>query len=137
MVRLTLLLPQGDRSDPEIASWLEWRAKNRPAKPLLGVINRPPTAFASLAAAAGVGRPLAKPNLQQVASPQPSQQTAQQQLLQQQQQQQAVVNSMISSSNSSSPKLPVVLPSRPVLVTSTAAAAGGGVVPSAVLQAVR
>ena len=66
MVRLTLLLPQGDRSDPEIASWLEWRAKNRPAKPLLGVINRPPTAFASLAAAAGVGRPLAKPNLQQV-----------------------------------------------------------------------
>ncbi len=122
---------QGDRKDPEIASWLEWRAKNRPAKPLLAVINRPPAAFASLAA--GANRPGAKQQQQQ-APPQQQHQPAaaaappqqqvqqpapqQQQLvpvIQQQQQQQVVVN----SSNSSSPKVPVMLPTRPVAAATS------------------
>jgi hypothetical protein len=117
---------QGDRNDPEIASWLEWRAKNRPAKPLLAVINRPPAAFASLAA--GANRPGAKqqqqapPQQQQqpAAAPAPPQQVVQQQapqqqlvpVIQQQQQQQVVVNS-------SSPKVPVMLPTRPVAAATS------------------
>jgi hypothetical protein len=127
---LTFSLVQGDRKDPEIASWLEWRAKNRPAKPLLAVINRPPAAFASLAA--GANRPGAKQQQQappqqqqQPAAPAPPQQQVQQPAPPQQQlvpviQQQVVVNSMAtSSSNSSSPKVPVMLPTRPVAAATS------------------
>jgi hypothetical protein len=40
---------KGDRNDPEVASWLEWRARNRPVKPILTSVNRPPPAFSTLA----------------------------------------------------------------------------------------
>ena len=43
---------RGDKTDPEISSWLSWREKNKPAKPILVSVNRPPAAFtANLAAA--------------------------------------------------------------------------------------
>merc|ERR1719278_1843630 len=42
---------RGDRTDPEISSWLEWREKNKPTKPILVSINRPPAAFTNMAAA--------------------------------------------------------------------------------------
>jgi len=42
---------RGDRTDPEISSWLDWREKNKPAKPILVSVNRPPQAFTSVAAA--------------------------------------------------------------------------------------
>merc|ERR1719186_489427 len=42
---------RGDRTDPEISSWLDWREKNKPAKPILVSVNRPPQAFTSMAAA--------------------------------------------------------------------------------------
>jgi hypothetical protein len=121
--------PQGDRKDPEIASWLEWRAKNRPAKPLLAVINRPPAAFASLAA--GANRPGAKqqqqapPQQQQPAvAPAPPQQQVQQPVTPQQQQlvpviQQQQQQVVVNSSNSSSPKVPVMLPTRPVAAATS------------------
>ena len=36
----------GDKSDPEVAAWLEWRAKNKPAKPAhLTQVTRTPPAF--------------------------------------------------------------------------------------------
>ena len=41
---------KGDRSDPEIATWLEWRAKNKSNKPILTSVNRPPASYTSLAA---------------------------------------------------------------------------------------
>ena len=42
---------RGDKTDPEISSWLSWREKNKPTKPILVSINRPPAAFtANLAA---------------------------------------------------------------------------------------
>ena len=84
----------GDRSDPEIASWLEWRAKNKPTKPILASINRPPAPFASLAA--GVNRAVpAKPSQPPL------------------QQQPPVVAAP-------PPKQPVVLPSRPSIITTAA-----------------
>lgn len=42
---------RGDRTDPEISSWLDWREKNKPAKQILVSVNRPPQAFTSMAAA--------------------------------------------------------------------------------------
>ena len=36
---------RGDKTDPELSSWLEWREKNRPSKPLLVSVNRPPQSF--------------------------------------------------------------------------------------------
>lgn len=87
---------KGDRSDPEIASWLEWRAKNKPAKPILASINRPPASFASLAA--GVNRAIPQPKPQQQ-PPQPTQPVPQPVVVQ--------------------PKQAVVLPTRPT-VTATA-----------------
>eukprot|EP00092_Neocalanus_flemingeri_P017970 GFUD01019446.1.p1 GENE.GFUD01019446.1~~GFUD01019446.1.p1 ORF type:complete len:681 (-),score=224.23 GFUD01019446.1:108-2150(-) len=49
---------RGDRTDPEISSWLDWREKNKPAKQILVSVNRPPQAFTSLAAAPA--RPVVK-----------------------------------------------------------------------------
>ena len=40
---------RGDKTDPEVASWLSWREKNKPAKPILVSVNRPPQAFTNLA----------------------------------------------------------------------------------------
>jgi len=88
---------KGDRSDPEIASWLEWRSKNKPVKPILASINRPPASFASLAA--GVNRSLPH-------KPAPP--------LQHQQQQQ--LNTLPVSA---APKQSVVLPTRPSVTTTT------------------
>ena len=45
---------RGDKTDPELSSWLEWREKNRPSKPLLVSVNRPPQSF-SLSSASGRG----------------------------------------------------------------------------------
>ena len=42
---------RGDRTDPEISSWLDWREKNKPAKQILVSVNRPPQAFTTMAAA--------------------------------------------------------------------------------------
>jgi len=42
---------RGDKTDPEVSSWLQWREKNKPAKPILVSVNRPPQAFTNLAAA--------------------------------------------------------------------------------------
>ena len=39
---------RGDRTDPEISSWLDWREKNKPAKQILVSVNRPPQAFTSI-----------------------------------------------------------------------------------------
>ena len=36
---------RGDKTDPELSSWLEWREKNKPSKPLLVSVNRPPQSF--------------------------------------------------------------------------------------------
>ena len=36
---------RGDKTDPELSSWLEWREKNKPTKPLLVSVNRPPQSF--------------------------------------------------------------------------------------------
>ena len=36
---------RGDKTDPEVASWLQWREKNKPSKPLLVSVNRPPQSF--------------------------------------------------------------------------------------------
>lgn len=43
---------KGDKSDPEISQWLEWREKNRPGKPILASVARPPSTFSSLPQAA-------------------------------------------------------------------------------------
>ena len=43
---------RGDKTDPEISSWLSWREKNKPAKPILVSVNRPPAAFTANMAAA-------------------------------------------------------------------------------------
>ena len=43
---------RGDKTDPEISSWLTWREKNKPAKPILVSVNRPPAAFTANMAAA-------------------------------------------------------------------------------------
>ena len=51
---------RGDRTDPEIASWLEWREKNRPAKPILVSVNRPPQSFTSLSSAAAPATAVAR-----------------------------------------------------------------------------
>ena len=42
---------RGDKTDPEVSSWLAWREKNKPAKPILVSVNRPPAAFTNMAAA--------------------------------------------------------------------------------------
>lgn len=38
---------KGDKSDPEIIQWLEWREKNRPGKQILASVARPPASFSS------------------------------------------------------------------------------------------
>ena len=39
---------KGDKGDPEVVSWLDWRQKNKPSKPTyLSQVNRTPAAFAS------------------------------------------------------------------------------------------
>ena len=39
---------KGDKSDPEVATWLDWRQKNKPSKPTyLSQVSRPPAAFSS------------------------------------------------------------------------------------------
>jgi len=38
---------KGDKSDPEIVQWLEWREKNRPGKQILASVARPPASFSS------------------------------------------------------------------------------------------
>ena len=38
---------KGDKSDPEIAQWLEWREKNRPGKQILASVARPPASFSN------------------------------------------------------------------------------------------
>jgi len=38
---------KGDKSDPEIAQWLEWREKNRPGKQILASVARPPASFST------------------------------------------------------------------------------------------
>ena len=38
---------KGDKSDPEITQWLEWREKNRPGKQILASVARPPASFSS------------------------------------------------------------------------------------------
>merc|ERR1719180_13312 len=38
---------KGDKSDPEISQWLEWREKNRPGKQILASVARPPASFSS------------------------------------------------------------------------------------------
>lgn len=41
---------KGDKDDPEVAAWLEWRRKNKPAKPThLAQVNRPPQPFTQVA----------------------------------------------------------------------------------------
>lgn len=100
---------KGDRTDPEVASWLEWRAKNKPAKPILAVINRPPASFASLAA--GINRSVTG---NKAVQQQHNQQHQQQQ--QQAQQQQQQVSSGVTAT--ASPKQPVVLTSRPYITTT-------------------
>ena len=62
----------GDRSDPEVAAWLEWRSKNKASKPILTSVNRPPSSFNSLAA--GVNRT----QVQQAPKPIQQQQISQQ-----------------------------------------------------------
>ena len=43
-----MLEQKGDKSDPEVAAWVEWRSKNKPSKPtLLSQVNRTPVAFAN------------------------------------------------------------------------------------------
>ena len=46
---------RGDKTDPELSSWLEWREKNKPSKPLLVSVNRPPQAFSLTSAGRQVG----------------------------------------------------------------------------------
>merc|ERR1719244_770345 len=43
---------KGDKSDPEIGAWLDWREKNKPNKQILINVNRPPSAFINQSAAA-------------------------------------------------------------------------------------
>jgi len=100
---------KGDRSDPEIASWLEWRAKNKPAKPILASINRPPASFASLAA--GVNRAIPpKAVLQTQQQPAPAAVVA------------AVPSQPPQPAVVAQPKQTVVLPTRPVVTTTSASA---------------
>ena len=68
----------GDRSDPEVAAWLEWRSKNKASKPILTSVNRPPSSFTSLAA--GVNRT----QVQQAPKPVQQQQISQQALVKEQ-----------------------------------------------------
>jgi len=51
---------RGDKTDPEISSWLDWREKNKPAKQILVSVNRPPQAFTNMAPAAAPPRPVVK-----------------------------------------------------------------------------
>jgi hypothetical protein len=49
----TQLEAKGDRSDPEVAAWIDWRQKNKPSKPsYLPQVNRAPATFAGRAAIA-------------------------------------------------------------------------------------
>jgi len=56
---------KGDKADPEVAEWLEWREKNRPGKQILASVARPPAAFAS-------SQPPARPALPKPALPAPT-----------------------------------------------------------------
>lgn len=80
-----------------MASWLEWRAKNKPTKPILASINRPPASFASMAA--GVNRPVPVKSQPPAVQPQPNVLTP-------------VTAAVVV------PKQPVVLPTRPVICST-------------------
>merc|ERR1719319_1133678 len=89
---------KGDRNDPEIASWLEWRTRNKPVKPILTSVNRPPPAFTNTPV------PGVRPQGQQ-------------------QQQQQPANAVLATPPKPAPppqiKQSVVLPTRPVMATHT------------------
>lgn len=60
---------KGDRSDPEVAAWLEWRAKNKPtsAKPVIAQVTRPPPSFTQMLNPSATPAPVAA-----VAAPSPA-----------------------------------------------------------------
>ena len=98
---------RGDKTDPEVASWLSWREKNKPTKPILVSVNRPPQAFTNLATSGqrqAVASGNVKTNSGNVIAGASTQVTP---------------APATASPNIGSSKQPIMLPTRPVPIPST------------------
>ena len=60
---------RGDKTDPELSSWLEWREKNKPSKPLLVSVNRPPQSFSLSSGGRQVAGSVKSPAISSLSSP--------------------------------------------------------------------